>query len=255
MTSLSKSKKGKTLSVWTALRESTTFTFSNLKIFGKLFLLPILVQTVSSIFINSTPLADPTTPLTMLPLFGSILIIYVAFSVAGPRWIQHYCTPLKTVNFFQFRKAEWQFFGYLVAIFSILFTLIVLGVILSVAILASTMSPSNATEGFSLGQILAIASTLLLTLGFCLLIWVRLFFIFPAVSLSRPTSLKQAWKETKPYWKKLMGIALILVACLGPLSLFDDRSWPFIFIGATLTTLISAIADICITKFYLASRN
>ena len=245
----------KSLSVWTVLKESTVFTFSNWKIFGKLFLIPILVQFGASVFINSITQVNADNPLIIVPLLISIIIIYLAFSIAGPRWIQHYCKPKKTVSFFQFHKVEWRFFTYLIAVFGILFGLIVLGIIISALVLVSTGSSSSLSEGFTLPQILATATTIILTLGLCLTIWVRLFFVFPAIALSKPTGLKQAWKESKPHWKKLMGLALLIVACLGPLSLIEDRNMPLTFIGVLITTVISAIGDICITKFYKAAQE
>jgi hypothetical protein len=250
-----KPKKTKSLSVWHVLRESTVFTVENWKIFGKLFLIPMIVQFGASIFIGSITQVNADTPLVIVPLLISIIIIYLAFSIAGPRWIQHYCKPKSTVRFFQFHKVEWRFFTYLIAVFGILFGLIVLGIIMSALVLVSMGSSSSLLEGFTLPQILAAATTIMVTLGLCLTIWVRLFFVFPAIALSKPTGLKQAWKESRPHWKKLMGLALLIVACLGPLSLIEDRNISLTFIGVLITTVISAIGDICITKFYLASKR
>lgn len=248
-------KKIKNLSTWAVVRESTIFTFSNWKIFGKLFLIPIVIQFGTSIFIKLLSQSNSDNSLIIISLLVSVVMIYLAFSIAGPRWIQHYYKPKSAVSFFQFHKIEWRFFSYLIALSGILFGLIVLGMIISLLVLVSTGSSFSLSEGLSPSQILATATTILLTFGLCLIVWVRLFFIFPAVALSKPTSLRQAWKESRPYWKKLMGLALLLVACLGPLSLLDDRGLFLIFTGTLVTTFISAIGDICSTKFYLTSQE
>jgi hypothetical protein len=54
----------KSLSVWSVLKESTSFTLSNWKIFGKLFSIPLVVQSGTTLFINSislkySPLSRP----------------------------------------------------------------------------------------------------------------------------------------------------------------------------------------------------
>ncbi len=245
----------KSLSVWTVLKESTVFTVANWKIFGKLFLIPIIVQFGASIFINSIKQVNVDNPLVIVPLLISVIIIYLAFSIAAPRWIQHYCKPKSTVSFFQFHKVEWRFFTYLIAVFGIVFGLTVLGIIVSELVLFSMGSSISFSEGFTLPQILATATTIMVTLGLCLTIWARLWFVSPAVALSKPTGLRQAWKESRPHWKKLMGLVLLIEPCLRPLSLIEEKGPLPTFIGVLITTVISAIGGICVTKFYLAPKR
>ncbi len=65
----------KSLSAWTVLKESTVFTFANWKIFGKLFLIPLLVQFGSSLFINQVTQANGDDLFIIVPLLISIIVI------------------------------------------------------------------------------------------------------------------------------------------------------------------------------------
>ncbi len=244
----------KKLSVWSTVKESTIFTFANLGILGKLFLIPMVIECAAYMLQNSLSQSEEITPLALIPMFVLTIVVLLAESMGAPRWIQHYCKPKSSVSFFQLQKTEWTYFKYAIIVFSIIAGIITAGIALG-SFLILLIAPQSEllnldrTQAFS---ILVITSLSVLFLASLVVVcWVRLFFVFPATALSDSTGLKHAWKQSKPHLKKLIYLGLIILIFTLPASFFLGKANPiFIIIGVILINILGAISNICITKFY-----
>ncbi len=258
------------LSAWTVFKESTQFTYSNLKTFGKIWLsvfllnlgLTLSFMLLSSIVNNSLSLTSFSLKETAGTSFGALLLIpqflisiYIS-STLGSRWIQFYNAPGK-IKWFQFKKAEWQFFKYYLLLIGVF-----LGAVAAAAIPAWPFVNFVIIPLYNDQPILSVILTILVGLPALFGLWIlgiRLSFMGPAAALLHPTGLKESWRQTRPYQTQLFYFGLLLLLIIAaPLLLFPLGSL-FTVLSCVLFVICSGffggVSYVGLTKFYQTSQR
>ncbi|HCI48488.1 MAG: hypothetical protein A2621_01645 [Alphaproteobacteria bacterium RIFCSPHIGHO2_01_FULL_41_14] len=225
------------ISTLRVIKESTYFSFKNLKVLGKLLLIPVLLQ-IGLVFLLE-PFEKANHHFLSFYKVSTFIIDSLILSLWVPKWIQYYFNPKEKVSFFKFQRLQWKFFLY-----SCIFVAIFFVSVLPLSLLEYSQF-LHREKFFRIVPVIVFW-------GVNIILLARFSFVEPAISLSHPTGLKQSWKETS---SQVGNLVRLVIFFQGIFSIFFVFPLLIIFglresLQGVLCTPVTAIFYIATSKFY-----